>query len=258
MEKNNKTDTSWGKVAGWYNNLLEDSDDTYQEQVIKPNLLRILEIKSGQQVLDVGCGQGYFAREVAHTGGVVTGIDVAVELVKFAESKAQNNEKYFIMSAENLSKLQDEKFDIVFSVLAMQNIKNIHLALLEMAKKLKSTGKMVLVLNHPAFRVPKKSAWGYEEKTNIQYRRIDGYLSEAQNRIDMTPGEKNEKKKKYTWSFHRPLQVYFKAFNKTGLAVIKLEEWVSHKTSDKGVRKMAEDKARKEIPLFMCLELKKI
>jgi len=74
----------------------------------------------------------------------------------------------------------------------------------------------------------------------------------------MTQGVTDEKKKRYTMSFHRPLQVYFKAFAKAGLCVTRLEEWASHKTSDSGPRKAAEDLARKEIPLFMCLELKKI
>jgi len=33
---------------------------------------------------------------------------------------------------------------------------------------------------------------------------------------------------------------------------------MSHKDSEKGPRKQAEDKARNEIPLFMCLECVKI
>jgi hypothetical protein len=74
----------------------------------------------------------------------------------------------------------------------------------------------------------------------------------------MTQGIKNPKAKKFTYSYHHPLQVYFKSFSKAGLAVLRLEEWISHKTSDKGPRKLAEDLSRKEIPLFMCLELKKI
>ena len=256
--KKNNTNTSWGEVAGWYNKLLEEDSDSYQAKVIKPNLLRLLDVKKTDNVLDLGCGQGYFLREVAKIAAQVVGVDVAGELVKFAQSKAKQNEKYFVMSAENLSGLKDVQFDIVFSVLAVQNIKSFQLAFLEVAKKLKPQGRFLLVLNHPNFRIPKQTVWVFDEKNNIQYRRVDAYLSETQNRIDMTPGEKNEKKKKYTWSFHRPLQVYFKAFHKAGFVVSKLEEWVSHKESDKGKRKMAEDKARKEIPMFMCIELKKI
>jgi len=34
-------------------------------------------------------------------------------------------------------------------------------------------------VNHPTFRVLKKSSWGYDEKLKVQYRRVDAYLSAA-------------------------------------------------------------------------------
>ena len=60
-----------------------------------------------------------------------------------------------------------------------------------------------------------------------------------------------------TVSFHRPLQVYIKALTKAGFVVSRLEEWISHKKSGSGPRQAAEDTARKEIPLFLCIEARK-
>ena len=57
-----------------------------------------------------------------------------------------------------------------------------------------------------------------------------------------------------TISFHRPLQVYFKSLAKHGFLVRRLEEWVSHKQSQRGARGATEDRARKEIPLFLMME----
>lgn len=250
--------TSWGKVADWYNELLEEGDDTYQEKIIKPNLLRILGAKAGEEILDVGCGQGYFAREIRQIGAIVLGVDVAGELIKIAKDQAAKNEKYLVLSAENLTGLINNRFDAAICVLALQNIKNLQAAVSEISRVLKPGGRLVVVLNHPTFRIPNASSWGYDEKANTQYRRVDGYMSEISQEVDMTQGIADVKKKKFTYSFHHPLQVYFKAFAKAGLAVTRLEEWTSHKISDKGPRKAAEDKARKEIPLFMCLELKKL
>jgi hypothetical protein len=71
----------------------------------------------------------------------------------------------------------------------------------------------------------------------------------------MHPGDKPSQ---YTTSFHRPLQYYFKAFNKAGFSVTLMEEWNSHKKSQTGPRAEAEDVARKEIPLFLCLVVVKI
>ncbi len=255
MTSNN---TSWGKVAGWYNQLLEEGDDTYQEKVIKPNLLRLLELKPGEEVIDMGCGQGYFSRELAKAGVKVLGIDIGAELISLAKTQAGKNENYLVLSAEKLNGVSGSSFDAAICVLALQNMKNLPAAISEMSRVLKPKGRAVLVLNHPTFRIPGASAWDFDEKKKTQYRRIDGYMSEITQAVDMTQGVKDEKKKKYTYSFHHPLQVYFKAFNKSGFVVSRLEEWISHKTSDKGTRKLAEDKARKEIPLFMAIEIKKI
>jgi ubiquinone/menaquinone biosynthesis C-methylase UbiE len=253
-----KNNTSWGKVAGWYNRLLEETDDTYQENLIKPNLLRILTPKAGEQVLDVGCGQGYFARAIAREGAKVVGIDVADELVRIGKQQAGDRETYLVLSAEKMSGLTNNRFDAAICILALQNVKNMPTAILEISRVLKKGGRCALVLNHPAFRIPNASSWSYNEKTNTQSRNINKYLSEISQKVDMTQGIKDPKKKKFTYSYHHPLQVYFKAFAKAGLFVTRLEEWVSHKVSDKGPRKPAEDIARKEIPLFMCLELKKL
>ena len=253
-----KKDTSWGKVAKWYNTLLEEGGDTYQEKLIKPNLMRILSPKRGEAILDLGCGQGYFSRVIGEGGARVVGIDVATELINIAKSQAGKNETYSVQSAEKLSSFDNSKFDAAICVLTLQNIKNLSAAILEISRVLKKGGRAVIVLNHPAFRVPTQSAWGFDEASKIQYRRIDSYMSEISQAVDMTQGIADVKKKKFTMSFHHPLQVYFKAFAKAEFAVTRLEEWTSHKTSDKGPRKAAEDKARQEIPLFMCVELKKM
>ncbi len=253
-----KKSTSWGKVAGWYNQMLEEGEDTYQERLIKPNLLRIIGPHQGQEILDVGSGQGFFARALAQSGAKVVGIDIAGELIRLAKEESGKNETYLVLSAEKMTSLISNRFDAAICVLALQNIKNLSAAISEIARVLKPGGRCVLVLNHPAFRIPGASSWSYDEKTNIQYRRVDKYLSEIFQEVDMTQGVANVSQKKFTMTFHRPLQVYFKAFAKAGLSVVRLEEWVSHKVSDQGPRKQAEDLARKEIPLFMCLELKKL
>ncbi len=253
-----KQNTSWGKVAGWYDSLLEEEGETYQAKVILPNLLRLLRPGPGQEILDVACGQGFFARAIAAAGAQVVGADLAGELIRLAKDRAGSRETYLNLPAENLKGLAAERFDAVICILALQNIKNLQAAVAEMARVTKAGARVILVLNHPAFRIPTASSWGFDQDARIQYRRVDRYLSELSQTVDMTQGVKEKRGKIFTYSFHRPLQVYFKAFAKSGLAVTRLEEWISHKSSDAGPRKAAEDLARREIPLFLCLELRKL
>ncbi|MDD5068837.1 MAG: class I SAM-dependent methyltransferase [Candidatus Pacebacteria bacterium] len=250
-----KKDTSWGNVAGWYDELLSKDSDSYQSKVILPNLLRLMEIKKGEWIFDIACGQGFFSREFVKAGANVVGSDIAPELIAIAKKDAPKEAIFHVAPSDDISFEENESFDKVVCILALQNIEKLSETLAEASRILRKTGKLYLVLNHPAFRIPQKSGWEFDEKKKIQFRRVDEYLSESRTEIDMHPGQKESE---HTVSFHRSLQVYFKMFRKNNLAVTRLEEWISHKASQKGPRAVAEDKARKEIPLFLFLEIVKI
>lgn len=245
--------TSWGGVAHWYDTLLA-GDDTYQARVILPNILRAMAIKKRERVLDLACGQGFFTRAFFQEGADATGVDLGKQLILIAKKESPKEIKYFPHSAEDLSLFEDNSFDKIAIVLAIQNIEVPHKVFKECARVLVPGGKLFVVLNHPAFRVPKASAWGYDPETKTQYRRVDSYMSESKVEIEMNPSKRDSKT---TLSFHRPLQYYFKSLANNGFAVARLEEWLSHRESENGPRKKAEDKARKEIPLFLFLETMK-
>ena len=245
-----KQNTSWGKVAPWYDKVVS-GDDSYQTNVILPNMSRIIGSRKGMEILDVACGQGFLSHALASSGAHVVGVDIAPELIAIAKKHASHNEEFYVSPAHNLSAFKPLSFDTVVIVLALQNIEHIAPVFREIARVIKKGGSFVIVLNHPAFRIPDKSSWSFDEEKKIQYRRVEEYLSESRKKIDMKPGNPG---KEFTLSFHRPLQVYSKTLANAGFAISRIEEWTSHKESESGPKKQAEDKARKEIPLFMCLE----
>lgn len=252
--KPTSTPTSWGSVASWYDKHL-NSDDTYHTQVIFPNLIRLLGDIKEKKVLDLACGQGIFSRILKEMKAEVVGVDIAKELIEIAEKKNRMEHitiHYFATPSDDLFMIKNQTQDIVICVLALQNIEKLQDTLKEVKRILKKGGRFIFVLNHPCFRIPKSSSWGYDEHTNTQYRRIDEYISESKVKIDMTPS--SNKDKKFTVSFHRSLQIYMKALHKYGFAVTRLEEWQSHKESEKGPKQKAENKSRKEIPLFLAVE----
>lgn len=247
-------DTSWEKVSGWYNEHLT-STDTYQEKVITPNLVRFLSIKKGERMLDLGCGDGYFSRLLKKEGADISGIDASKTLVDMAK-KSDPKGNYVVKKAEEMTGVK-EKYQTILSVLAFQNMKQGEKVFEIMKKHLADNGRVVLVLNHPAFRIPKESDWHFEGTRNEQGRVVYKYLSEISLPIVMNPGAKKENQE-VTYSFQRPMQWYVKQAHKNGLALTRMEEWISHKASQKGPRQKAEDQARKEIPIFMILEFKNI
>ena len=244
------SNTSWGKVANWYHSLLEEDRGSYQRAVILPNILRLLQIKKGDNILDIACGSGFFAREFYKAGAKVTGVDISKELISLAKKDGPKEIEYVVAPAEKLP-FKDRGFDKATIILALQNLENVNGVLREAKRILKPSGTLYLVLNHPAFRIPKGSGWGWNEAEKLQYRRIDQYLSESKVKIQTHPGDKPNE---HTLTFHRPLQFYFKALQKAGFAVTRLEEWESHRKSEPGPRAKEENRIRKEIPMFLMLE----
>ncbi|MBI5306461.1 class I SAM-dependent methyltransferase [Candidatus Wolfebacteria bacterium] len=250
----NQSKTSWGKVANWYDNLLKE-EGTYQKDLILPNSLRLLDIKKGETIFDLACGQGFFTREFFKKGARVIGADISKELIAIAEKNSPKGIKFAVAPADNLNFLSAKSVDKITAIMALQNIEDVAGVFKECYRVLKPGGKLFMVMSHPAFRIPKESSWGYDEKDKIQYRRVNSYLSESKNKIQMHPGDRPWE---HTISFHRPLQFYFKILNKNKFCVSRLEEWNSNKKSQSGPRAEAEDKSRKEIPLFIFMEAVKI
>ena len=265
--------TSWDDSADWYADLLENDIDSYQRKVILPNLVRLLSSSKNKNeaLLDLACGSGFFSRELSKlgffargpaspkrveeggssSGGKVVAVDISSQLIEIAKKLSPKEISYIVAAADALP-FKDKSFDKIVIILALQNMENVDGVLGECERILRPGGEIYVVLNHPILRVPKSSSWGWDEKNKIQYRRIDKYISETKVKIQMHPGDKPDER---TTSFHRPLQYYFKLFDKHNLVVERLEEWLSHKKSQPGPRAKAEDQSRKEIPLFMFLKL---
>ncbi len=243
--------SSWQKVSKWYNQSVGDEGHYYHQHVIMPNLKRILNLKDNESLLDLACGQGVLERNLNKNIEYI-GVDLASNLIRQAIDR-KNNPKHKFLLADVSKDLPVTKtnFDAGAIVLALQNIKKPFGVIKNFAKHLKNDGKLVIVLNHPIFRIPKHSSWG--ENEGRQYRRIDDYMTPLEIPILAHPGKKESEN---TWSFHYPLSAYTEMLFNNGFVIEKIEEWISDKKST-GPKARIEDKARKEIPLFMTIIAKK-
>lgn len=248
--------TDWGKVASWYDSLVGESGSEYHREVVLPGVLRLLKPEPAQRVLDVACGQGVLARQLATRGVEVTGIEAAAALVeaarKYDEQLPREAPKpaYRVGDARELEFLPAAAFHAAACVLAIQNIQPIAPLLAGVSRALVERGRFVVVMMHPCFRGAKESSWGWDEAQRVQYRRVDRYLLPRKHPIVARPGADPGT---YTWTFHRPIEAYVKAFRVASLLIDAMEEWPSHKTSQPGPRAGAENTARKEIPMFLAL-----
>ncbi|MCX6858484.1 MAG: methyltransferase domain-containing protein [Verrucomicrobia bacterium] len=246
--------TSWEKSADWYDRILGERGSELYQAVVIPNALDMLDPQKGERILDLGCGQGVFSRALAETGAQVTGVDAAPTLIEKARTyRSRTPIRYFDRDAANLAGIGE--FDAASAILCLQNMEHLEKVCASVASVLKPGARMLWVLNHPAFRIPKQTSWEFAKDHSAQYRRVDAYSSTLSIPILMHPGKANSES---TTSFHRSLESLSRAGFAAGMAMTGLSEWHSHKESQPGARARAENHARKEFPLFLALLWRKI
>jgi ubiquinone/menaquinone biosynthesis C-methylase UbiE len=246
--------TSWSPVAKWYNQVVGEGGHYFHQHVILPHLTSLLDPQSGQSVLDIGCGQGIYALTLLPSVHY-TGIDSSKDLILEAKKLTKNpHHQYYVADVTVSLPVTASSFDHAVCLLALQNIKDGSRVIKNVSTALKSNGDFVVVLNHPCFRIPRQSSWGVDVSNKLEYRRVNRYLSPLEIPINVHPGLKDSP---LTWTFHEPLEYYFKALKQAGMVITNLEEWTSDKQSV-GKAARAENRARKEFPLFLALRAVKI
>lgn len=209
--------------------------------------------KASYHLLELGCGQGVVARSLPQ-GVRYTGVDLSPSLIREARGRKKSPLHLFeVADATQPLSLPAEGYSHVLIVLALQNMEELGGLFANCSHCLQKGGKLLLVINHPCFRIPRQSSWGFDEAKKIQYRRIERYMSPLKVPIATHPGRSASPD---TWSFHDPLSGLLAPLFHYGFAVDALEEWCSDKKSEGGAAKW-ENRAREEIPLFMALRCRK-
>lgn len=239
--------TSWEKSSKWYGSIVGEKGHYYHRQVIIPKLLEM--IGSGH-LLDLACGQGVLA-DALPKNSKYCGVDISPSLINQAKKRGHR----FLVGdcTMPLPLKNNEKFTHCTVILAAQNIEEPQKLFENAAKYLEKGGKLIIVLNHPCYRIPRQSSWEIDEKKKLQYRRVDTYMSSLKIPIQTHPGK--GQKSENTISFHAPLSKWTEWLTNAGFAITGLHEWCSDKKSTGGAAKQ-ENRARKEFPLFLCLEAK--
>ncbi len=250
--------TSWDALARWYDGWVGEGGSEYHREVALPAVLRLLDLKSGEQVLDVGAGQGVLAPLVARAGASYTGVDASPRLLDIAKQRHRGAGRFLLGDARKLTSLPGiglAQFDAVVFLLSLQDMDPLDPVLAGAAAVLEPGGRVVILLTHPAFRVPRQSGWGWDEGRKLVFRRVDRYLTPLPVPMKAYPGRESAG---VTRSFHRPIEAYVNGMARHGLLVDHMDEIPAHKLAAPADNKRAENLARQEIPLFLAIRARKV
>jgi ubiquinone/menaquinone biosynthesis C-methylase UbiE len=256
-KKEKGVSTSWDPVAHWYNGWVGEEGSEHHREVAIPALLSLLDPQPGEEILDVGAGQGVLAPYIVGAGARYTGVDASPRLLQIARRRRVERARFVQGDAARLAHLPEldaASFDAAIFMLSIQDMDPLEDVLGSAAWALKPGGRVCMLLTHPAFRVPRQSGWGWDDGRKLQYRRVDRYLTSLAVPMKTAAGNRRF----VTRSFHRPLGRYINGLAGAGLLVERMLEVPAHRANSPPERKDAADRARREIPLFLGLRARKV
>jgi ubiquinone/menaquinone biosynthesis C-methylase UbiE len=247
------SETSWERVATWYDGWVGDRGSAYHRQLAIPAVMDLLQPHPGEDVLDIGGGQGVLAPYLVDAGASVTVVDASAKLVAAAKRRHARlkGARFLAGDARRLiavAGIEEASFDAAVFMLSIQDMDPLDDVLRSVDWVLRPTARVVLLMTHPAFRQPRHSGWGFDEGRKLTYRRIDAYLGVMAVPMKSLGGGLP------TRSFHRPISTYVNALAETGFATDAMLE-IPARPPDRrpGTAARGDERANAEIPIFLGL-----
>jgi SAM-dependent methyltransferase len=246
----------WDPVADWYAGWVGAEGSEHHQRLAIPAVLELLGPAPGERILDIGAGSGVFAPHIAAAGADYTGVEISPRLLAHARRLHARAGRFLLGDAARLAELPELRrasFDGAVFLLSIQDIEPLEAALASAAWALRRGGRLVILMTHPCFRVPRQSGWGWDEGRRLRYRRVDSYMSPLAVPMKSYDGGGGS-----TRSYHRPLAAYVNGLAACGVPVEQLREITTHREASAGPQARAENRANREIPLFLGLRARRL
>ena len=103
----------------------------------------LANVRAGERVLDVGCGEGHFATALLAAGARVTGLDVAEEPLRRARARHPELE-LALVEDDGCWPLPDASVDVVWAGEVIEHVADTAVWLSELRRVLRSGGSLLL------------------------------------------------------------------------------------------------------------------
>lgn len=218
---------AWDALAGHWDEAMS-SGRTWQRTLIAPAVERLLELRPGERVLEIACGNGEFARRMGEIGAQVVATDFSEEMLRLARDRGAEGIDYRRADATNEKELlalgEAGEFDAIVCNMAIMDMSEIGPMVAAGAVLLRPGGRFVFSTVHPAFngndtvRVVEE----FEDDHGVGRRysvKVSSYI-----RPKAAKGVALEDQPVTQWYFHRPMKDLFGAFFDRGFVLDGFEE----------------------------------
>lgn len=143
----------WDANASFWIQIIREHLDKYRNELTDPAVLEAIGGVNGLDVLDAGCGEGYFSRILAGRGATVTGIDSSAKLIEAARQQNQtdNLARSFDVGSVDALPYEDHSFDLVVCNHVMNDLHEPSTAIGEFGRVTRRGGRLAILMLHPCF-----------------------------------------------------------------------------------------------------------
>jgi SAM-dependent methyltransferase len=143
----------------------DTTDDNLWNELLERRMVRSLlpADMSGMRILDAGCAAGTHAAWFTRHGGQVTGIDISPAMIEAARQRFGDSIGFEVADFGQRLPFDDDSFDGILSSLALHYVKELAVPIAEFARVLRSSGWLVVTLDHPAAVYPGRPGGSYFE-----------------------------------------------------------------------------------------------
>ena len=262
---NEKTRQVWNQNAGFWDEHMGEGND-FVEVLIWPATMRLRELKAGEHILDIACGNGLSSRRLAAMGAQVTAFDFAAEMIAFARKRTSHQAQaaqidYRVLDATDeraLLGLGVCQFDGAICNMALFDMAEINPLLRALTRLLRPGGRFVFSVLHPCFNSARITHNAEADYTNgdlsFTYAvKVFGYLTA---RVEPAQAIFGQPKKQLV--FHRPLQELLGACFTAGFVLDGLEEPGFPSDHPAGKNPLSWGKNFSEIPPVLAARLRPV
>lgn len=247
--KHDSSTIAWNAMGDEWFELAQSGES--RNCFIMPNMLRFMGDVKGKKILDLGCGEGGYSRELAKRGAQLVSIDCSTKAIEYAIALANEENlhiEHYVRNSNDLFDIESEEFDIVLCSMMLMDCEDFEGTLREVVRVLKPNGRLFASVLHPCFDGNHESGIGRQGIGIDRQVVVMNYFEPKEWEAPLWKGTIP-----VIWR-HRTMEEYVKTFLKVGLTIVDLNE---PRASDEQAQISAAMAWLKKIPLYLYWELKK-
>lgn len=213
---------------------------------IMPNMLKFMGDVAGKRILDLGCGEGGYSRELTKRGAQLVSVDCSKRAIEIASSLAEKEGlsiEHFVRNSNDLFDIEPEQFDIVLCSMMLMDCEDFEGTLREAPN-----GGLFASVLHPCFDGNHDIGIGRQGEEIERQVVVKNYFEPKEWEAPLWKGTVP-----VIWQ-HRTMEEYVKAFIKAGLMIFDLNE---PRATDEQAQISVALAWLQKIPLYLYWELKK-